>query len=375
MDFKEACHRLRITPTLLKWFASYAPKSDGRKLRQQSGGNFDAAELNAFDAHLCAAWSSKNVPAGIEVELYVEACGHCGLCGNPCEKLEMAHIERKNVEVLHYFQHPKNLIPLCGSCHNRYDDLNLKAVSLEVIRRAKDRLISRKMESIDRDVERASAVRAAVEGAKAELSTKLFALTGSAPNNQLLWSAGAVDLLSAATLGVFGAPQTVPGISLGSSSSSLAALSGSIGNVGTNQVTQAVLNGYAQEASGDVASAPPDWEMIESKDDRTICELCDPGEDRPPALVNYDSGGFDSPVSISIDAGYCDWCNGISIRCKHCGTVRGVHEVDYGSVLECEGGCGLRFVVKCDYDPREGDGTAYVEVVSGDEDVGGAEAS
>jgi hypothetical protein len=361
MDYKEACYRLRITPTLLKWFTRYSPKKDGRKLQENAVGNFDPTELDAFDAYLCTAWSTRYVPTGIEAELLIEACGHCGLCGDPCETLKMAHILRKDVEVAFYFQHPNNLIMLCGTCHDRYDDLKLHTVSLAVIQAAKGRLTSRKMEAIDRDVERARAVREAVESAKADLSAKLLALTGVAPSNLIMWTTGSASLLTAATVGVYGGPHVIPGINLNSPSESLAKLSGTVGPTGG--VTQAVLGGYAQEAEGEAAAAPPEWDLIDYEDDRTVCDLCDPGEDRPPALVNYTHSDEGSSGSSRVDVGYCDWCNGISVRCRDCGVVRGVLEGEYGDVLECEGGCGLRFVVKSDYDPRDGGGGPYVEVV------------
>lgn len=103
------------------------------------------------------------------------------------------------------------------------------------------------------------------------------------------------------------------------------------------------------------------------RNDRTICDLCDPGEDRAPALVNYEphEDGHGAP---RVDVGHCDWCNGISIRCRECGVVRGVFEGEHGTVLECEGGCGLRFTVNSDYDPRDGGGGECVEVLDNGED-------
>lgn len=365
MDYKEACHRLRITPTLLKWFTKYSPKNDGIKLQEKVAGEFEIVELDAFDAHLRKAWLTSNVPAGIKSELFIEAYGHCGLCGAPCEKLQMAHVLRKDIEVKFYFQHPGNLILLCGTCHDRYDDPQLTAVSLEVIQAAKARLISRKMEAIDRDVERARAVRETVEGAKADLSAKLLALTGDVPSNLMMWSTGAANLLTAATVGVYGGPHVVPGIDLTSPSESLSKLGGTIGTNGG--VTQAVLDGYAQEATGHVAAAPFEWDMIEHEDDRTICNLCDPGEDRPPALVNYSCPDEENSGTSRVDVGYCDWCNGISVRCRDCGVVRGVLEGQYGDLLECEGGCGLQFIVRSDHDPQDGYEAPYVEIVDYDE--------
>ena len=266
MDFKEASHQLRVSPELLKWYGSYAPKSDGRKLQQTRPGEFDKAELVAFDNHLRTAWATRAVPVGIERELFIEACGLCAICQQPCEKPQAAHIRRKNVEVSFYYQHPENLIFLCGTCHDRYDDLALKSISLEVVLTAKERLVSRKMEAIDRDVHIARAVRDAVESVKASLRAQMTGLATSS----LLWQDNAAVLVRAAEQGLTGSvgtPKTErdPGAALEALTASL---------LPTHQVTHAVLDGYTMEATGAATEAPAEWDLIDSEKADYECLLC-----------------------------------------------------------------------------------------------------
>jgi RNase P subunit RPR2 len=114
---------------------------------------------------------------------------------------------------------------------------------------------------------------------------------------------------------------------------------------------------------GTVQEVRREAELSEETDDRTICEICDPGDERPPALVNYSPWLAEDQERPRIDVGYCDWCNGLSIRCKKCGAVTAVPESSYEESLECEGGCGLRFVVSYDGNPAEGS-AEIVEIVS-----------
>lgn len=370
MDYNEACHLLRVTPTLLKWVTRHTAIPGGWKLRESSPGEFQESDLRAFDKHLRDPWPSRSVPTGIYQELLVEACGRCALCSDPCDKLQMAHIERMNVEVAYYFQHPGNLVGLCGTCHDRYDDQNLTTVSLEVVRAAKERLVSRKMEAIDRDVERARAVRGAVEQVKAELSVSLAKLTGSVGSPHSLWLSNPVKLIDAVTRGLYGQPSLAPGVAPTSAEKSLQALSNSVTN---EPVTHAVVGGYIAEATGSLTAAPSEWDLLDADDDRTVCDVCDPGEDRMPPMVNYSHQEGDA-----FDVGTCEWCNSTSVRCRRCGAVRGVWGGEHEKALECEGGCGFRFRVTDDYDPRDGGGGISVEALPDfDEDTeteGGGEA-
>ncbi len=325
MDYKAACHRLRITPALLKWYMKYAPRADGRKLLEVSAGAFSPDELDSFDKHLRCDWGGKNVPTGIHRELEVEACGLCALCSNPCETLQLAHIERKGMEVAFYFQHPSNLIPLCGTCHTRYDEPNLRAVSPHVIKAAKERLISKKMEAIDRDVERAHAVREAVEAIKAEMRAQL-GFAASPPTNATLWLSGTDRLLQATALVLTGSVRNDLAFDLGEPARSLLTLSGSHTTPG--QVTHAVLDGYAQEASGAVSEAPDEWELVDAEPPEGTCfcgELKDSAEYQcgdcehtgwnmdPPTLIDENDLGIVVPFYEDMRG------DSHALECENCG--------------------------------------------------------
>lgn len=98
-------------------------------------------------------------------------------------------------------------------------------------------------------------------------------------------------------------------------------------------------------------------------DDRTICELCDPGEDRPPAMVNYQPWSVGEESEPRIDLGRCDWCNGISVRCRGCGEITPVYEHEYDQPISCSGECGLYFRVQSYCDPRDGGGCEEIEIL------------
>lgn len=77
------------------------------------------------------------------------------------------------------------------------------------------------------------------------------------------------------------------------------------------------------------------------------CSICDPGDERPPTQIHYTYGYqivIDGIISL-FDFGRCDWCNGINIRCQSCGCLTGIPEHMYGETVECEGGCGIEFLI------------------------------
>lgn len=90
--------------------------------------------------------------------------------------------------------------------------------------------------------------------------------------------------------------------------------------------------------------------MNNEDDDRTICTMCSPGEDRPPPMVNYQPWAKEGETEARIDLGYCDWCNGITIRCRKCGETLPVYEHEYDQPVCCPGECGLRFRIESYYD-------------------------
>lgn len=77
--------------------------------------------------------------------------------------------------------------------------------------------------------------------------------------------------------------------------------------------------------------------------DLHICQECDPGDDRPPPIVHL---GLD-PDAFRV--GRCSWCNTFHFECPHCGVITAIPDYHYDEVLECEGGCGLKFRMVSEY--------------------------
>ncbi len=148
LSLKETAHRLRMTLSLVSWFTKNPVL--GQKLRY-AAERFDEEDIIAFDRALHSEWPNRYVPKGISVELKKEACGSCGLCNQPLDHLEEAHIKRKTKELAFYCQHPLNLLLLCPNCHTRYDS-NDSSITVDTIKHVKDRLTSRLMKNVDRDV-------------------------------------------------------------------------------------------------------------------------------------------------------------------------------------------------------------------------------
>jgi DnaJ-class molecular chaperone len=125
-EFQAASH-VGMSPKLLRWFASYAPKPDSdRKLKVRKADGrlyIRRAELDGFNDWLKLPWPSKAgarppVPEGIKQEIREEAGGECAICHSNAGSCEAAHIvpvsKSKN-------NHPENLIWLCSSHHTKFD--------------------------------------------------------------------------------------------------------------------------------------------------------------------------------------------------------------------------------------------------------------
>jgi len=79
-----------------------------------------------------------------------------------------------------------------------------------------------------------------------------------------------------------------------------------------------------------------------------LCQVCDhsyPVLDFHETQTYLDNDGEERMVEI----GHCQQCNSFHVKCS-CGTINGFYEGQYGSPQECEGACGLEFVVKYEYD-------------------------
>jgi hypothetical protein len=99
----EAARIVGLSPTLLRWFTSYAPRPGSeRKLqiakKEQDTIFFDEQELVYFNAWLALPWPQKvdesrpGIPVGIRDEIRVEANGECAICLAHSDKCEAAHI-------------------------------------------------------------------------------------------------------------------------------------------------------------------------------------------------------------------------------------------------------------------------------------------
>ncbi|MCJ2130977.1 zinc finger domain-containing protein [Methylobacterium sp. E-045] len=123
----EAAALVGLSPRLLKWLASYAPKQGAeRKLKVRKDGgrvfvNHD--DLIEFNDWLNLPWPSKAgarppIPLGILREVKEEAGGECAIClknGNSCEAAHIDPVAKsKN-------NHPENLIWLCANHHTKFD--------------------------------------------------------------------------------------------------------------------------------------------------------------------------------------------------------------------------------------------------------------
>ncbi len=86
-----------------------------------------------------------------------------------------------------------------------------------------------------------------------------------------------------------------------------------------------------------------------------VCQICDPGPDRPPPLINWEYPPYGAKlngVSYIVDFGRCSWCNEISVKCHSCGVVTPIAEEDLNKIVECEGSCGLKFRINRKYDKK-----------------------
>jgi len=99
----EAAILLKMSPTLIQWLTSYAPKyNETRKLPYEMVRDgeffFNAAKLNEFNKYLSEPWPCKNndqrptIPEGFKTEIKKESHFRCALCNHPHG--EYAHIDR-----------------------------------------------------------------------------------------------------------------------------------------------------------------------------------------------------------------------------------------------------------------------------------------
>jgi hypothetical protein len=101
-EYEAACIT-GMSPDLLRWLTSYAPKSgNGRKLKVvKTEGDiyfFEEEELLDFNQWLKKPWPHKDgkrppVPEGIRQEIIREANGECAICHGHKDTCEAAHLD------------------------------------------------------------------------------------------------------------------------------------------------------------------------------------------------------------------------------------------------------------------------------------------
>ena len=124
----EAASITYMSPDLLRWLTSHAPKSGiARKLKVAQKENdiyfFDRKEVLAYDAWLKQPWPRKDgkrpsIPTAIRREVKKEANGSCAICQGHKDTCEAAHLDpiAKSDN-----NHPENLLWLCSNHHTAYD--------------------------------------------------------------------------------------------------------------------------------------------------------------------------------------------------------------------------------------------------------------
>ncbi len=61
-----------------------------------------------------------------------------------------------------------------------------------------------------------------------------------------------------------------------------------------------------------------------------------------------------------FDIGHCEYCNSLHIGCRYCGAVTSIHDTRYGDLVECEGLCGVSYLITYQYD--DDDHLPYEEI-------------
>ncbi|MFB6328539.1 HNH endonuclease [Pantoea deleyi] len=126
-EFEAACIT-GMSPKLLRWLTSYAPKyMETRKLKVAKKLDniyyFELDELHAFNAWLKSPWPSKSgtrpsIPKEIRREIKNEANGECAICHGHKDTCEAAHLDPVSQS---HNNHPENLLWLCSNHHTTYD--------------------------------------------------------------------------------------------------------------------------------------------------------------------------------------------------------------------------------------------------------------
>lgn len=94
-----------------------------------------------------------------------------------------------------------------------------------------------------------------------------------------------------------------------------------------------------------------EFEHLETYRFVETCRICPDAHDGVPGSLSVEGfynkdGETDNPEGALVSLMHCDVCGSHHVRCEECGVIGAVYDTDYGEELECEGGCGLRFLVE-----------------------------
>ncbi|MCC0808660.1 hypothetical protein FPV16_21030 [Methylobacterium sp. W2] len=127
LNVYEAAELVTMSPTLIRWLSSYAPKQGiSRKLPVRKDGDrifVKRGDLVDFDNWLRLPWPAQPgkrppLPTGIKAEIREEASGECAICLKNSNSCEAAHIDSVAKTKSN---HPENLIWLCANHHTKFD--------------------------------------------------------------------------------------------------------------------------------------------------------------------------------------------------------------------------------------------------------------
>lgn len=93
-----------------------------------------------------------------------------------------------------------------------------------------------------------------------------------------------------------------------------------------------------------------DFQRLDEYRFAEMCLVCPAAHDGVPGNLWTKSfhsrdGWTDDPAQSIVRLMQCDVCASHHVECASCGTIMAVYDVEYDTELECEGECGLRFIL------------------------------
>ena len=105
-----------------------------------------------------------------------------------------------------------------------------------------------------------------------------------------------------------------------------------------------------------------DFFQDDDDDDFLICEECDGSkEGHGNYVTNWVKRDLDNEFHSDhsngryskVMAGTCEWCSTLHVKCPKCDSINSFPEAEAGSLKECQGGCGLNFILESENSPND----------------------